>query len=111
MPGPSAFPVLQPAVELDGERVLVVGRGVACLEAGRLLWSRSADEDVYATAFCDGTVALGFGSRVAILDRDGTLLDLVRLPDGAVIVCPPAIAGDGTLVIATSLQPFTVSVL
>lgn len=105
------FPVLQPAVELDGERVLVVGRGVACLEAGRLLWSRSADEDVHATAFCDGTVALGFGSRVAILDRDGTVLDLIGLPDGASVVCPPAIASDGSLVIATTLRPFKVPVL
>lgn len=105
------FPVLQPVVEMDAERVLAVGRGVACIEAGRVVWSRATDLDAYATAFGDGSVALGLGRHVVLLDRNGNTMQSMELPTGAAVVAPPAVAADGTLLILTATQLYRVSVV
>jgi hypothetical protein len=102
------FPVLQPPIDMGGGRVAVAGRGLACIEAGRVVWTKPANVDVYATAFANGTLAVGIGSRLAIIDIDGTWRSSIELPDGMLIVTPPAIGADRSLAFGTTVHTFVV---
>ena len=106
------FAVLQPPVDLGAGRIAVAGRGLACIEGGRVVWTKpAANVDVYATAFVDGTLAVGIGSRLAILSRDGDMLRSIDVPDGMRIVTPPAIGPDGSLAFGTTGHTFVVPAL
>jgi hypothetical protein len=96
------MPVLQPAIEGGDQRVIVAGHGLACIGAGRVAWMTPTVDDVYATAYADGTIAAGVGSRIVILGRDGAPMQTLQLPEHARVVTPPAIGPGGTLAIGTS---------
>ncbi|HET6583852.1 MAG TPA: hypothetical protein VFG69_10395 [Nannocystaceae bacterium] len=96
------FAVLQPAVEVDRDRFVLAGRGLACVAGGKLAWTKPGNVDVYATAFGDGTLAVGLGSRIAVLDREGAALQTMDVPDRARVVTPLAIGPDGSLAFGTT---------
>jgi hypothetical protein len=95
------FEALQPAVDGGGGRVYVVGRGIAALERGVVQWAAGSESPLQATAFADGTLAVVVGSRLRIVDRSGGIRQDLTVPDGGLILTPPAIGPDGAVWIAT----------
>ncbi len=100
------FPVSQPPIDMGGGRVAVVGRGLACIENGRVLWEWPADVDVYATSYVDGTLAVGVGPRLMFVGRDGFSHTSLDVPGGIAIVTPPAIGADRSVTVGTTGQTF-----
>ncbi len=94
------FAAMQPAIDLGDGRVAIVGRGVAVVGDGRVQWHRHATRIGHAAAWCDGSLALTLGGSVLQLDGRGATLWQLALPAGAEVTAPPAIAADGTLLLA-----------
>lgn len=94
------FAAVQPAIDLGDGRVAIVGRGVAVVDAGRVQWLRHARRIGYAAAWCDGSLALALAGSVLQLDGLGATVQQLALPEGAEATAPPAIAADGTLLLA-----------
>lgn len=100
----------QAAIDGTDGRVYIVGNGVVALDGGIPTWSHSVTPwesrgrypgGALATSFDDGTLAVATGDTLRILGRDGIVLVDLLVPDGARIISPPAIAGDGSIWFAT----------
>ncbi len=100
--------VVQPAIALARDRIALAGRGLACVEGGHVRWSRVFADEVYASAFGDGTLAVGFGSTIAIVDGNGELTGRVELPERVVTV--PAIGPGGGLCCGTTGRTYVIPV-
>ncbi len=100
------FAVAQPPIDMGGGRVAVVGRGLACIDGGRVLWEWPADVDVYATSYADGTLAVAVGPRLLFVDRNGSCHTTLDVPGGLVIVTPPAIGSDRSVAVGTAGDAF-----
>ncbi len=94
------FGVQQPPVDGTG-RVVVIGSGIASIDDGKIVWSQVAPAGMLGTAFADGTLALGVGSELRIVDREGTILQALKTAAGETITTPPCILADGTVWVAT----------
>ena len=95
------FPVLQPPVFAGGARRYLVGKGLAAVDGGRILWQKSANMRLLATCFGDGTLALVGGFQVRILGRDGRPKQTLTTPDRSNILTLPSIGSDGALYVGT----------
>ena len=85
------------------DAVWVLGRGVARVEGGRVQWSHPAQGWTRGLAYADGTLAVASGTRLEVLDANGSSAAEVASPDGTAFVTPPA-AGAGRLWIATDTR-------
>jgi hypothetical protein len=95
------FEARQPPIDGDG-RIYVAGEGLAAVENGKVLWGGRSDVRVRATAFEDGTLAVAVGSKLRIVNRDGTIEQELATKDGEVLTTPPAIASDGAVWVASA---------
>ena len=95
------FAVNQPPVDCAGGRVVVVGDGIASIEDGRVVWSHASPAPIRGTAFEDGTLALSVGPELRIVDREGTILQALRVTAGETVLTPPCILADGSIWVAT----------
>jgi hypothetical protein len=95
------FQIMQPPIDCAG-RICLAGFGLASVEQGRVVWSRYVGEVVYATAFDDGSLAVGWGHDLRMLSRDGAERQRLSVADDERITTPPAIAGDGSIWVATA---------
>ncbi len=100
--------VWQPPIDGGVDRVLLAGRGLACIEAGALRWTRALGTELYATAFDDGSAAVGVGAHFGVVDRAGTMVQGFAIPE--VAVTPPAIGCDGALALGTAGRTYLVPV-
>ncbi len=100
--------VLQPPVSCGVDRVALLGQGIVCVEAGRVRWQRAPTQQAYGTAFADGTLALGLGPHLGLVDADGAMLQRFDLPES--VVTPPAIGPDGAMCLATAGRTWIVPV-
>jgi hypothetical protein len=85
------------------DAVWVLGRGVARVETGRVQWSRPSEAWTRGLAYADGTLALASGTRLELLDADGSSIARATSPDGTEFTTPPS-AGAGRLWIATETR-------
>jgi len=95
------FPVLQPPVDLDQGRVLLVGLGFAAVEGNRVVFTHRSERRCLATASAGGTFALACGAELQIVTRDGAIRETFKVRDGESITTPPAIGEDGSVWLAT----------
>jgi len=91
----------EPPVDLGRGRVAVTGRGIAAMEDGRVMWSRTSASPVHATAFEDGTLAVAMGSELRVVDREGGVRLVLKTAEGETISTPPAVANSGAVWVAT----------
>lgn len=101
--------VWQPPIDGGGDRVLLAGRGLACIEGGAVQWTRALGSELYATAFADGSAAVGVGAHVGVVDRVGTMVQGFAIPE--VVVTPPSIGRDGALAVGTQGRTYLVPVI
>jgi len=78
----------------------VFGLGAAQVGAGDVVWTRTRGHRVHGCAAGSGVI-LGDGASVERLDARGVLQQVVPILGGP-IVCPPAVAPDGALWVATA---------
>ena len=95
------FPVLQPPVCAGGPRCYLVGKGLAALDAGRMVWHKPANMRLHATCFGDGSVAVTAGFTLRILTRSGDTRQTLTVPDRSRILTLPAVGPDGALYVGT----------
>lgn len=95
------FDVDSPPVEAGGGRVYLVGKGFAAAEHGQTLWAQPAPTRTFATALGDGSVLLAVGPELRHVGRDGSIVQVLRVPEGDALVAPPAVAADGSAWVAT----------
>lgn len=95
------FPVLQPPVCAGEPRCYLVGKGLAALEAGRMVWHKPANMRLHATCFGDGTLAVVAGSTLRIVSRNGEARQTLTMPDRSRILTLPAVGPDGALYVGT----------
>jgi hypothetical protein len=98
------FEAHQPAVWGGGDRAYVAGEGIAALDGGHVEWSTPRRGPARVTAFAGGELALAVGSSLEVVGRDGTVLQAFST-DGEILT-RPAIAGDGSVFVATSTSLF-----
>jgi hypothetical protein len=98
------FEAHQPAAWGGGERAYVAGDGIAAIEGGRVEWSMPRRGPARVTAFAEGELALAVGSSLEIVSRDGAVLQTFAA-DGEILT-RPAIAGDGSIFVATASSLF-----
>jgi len=94
------FGVQQPPIDGAG-RVVVIGGGIASIEAGKIVWSQASPVTMLGTAFADGALALSVGAELRIVDREGTILQALQTIGGESLTTPPCILADGTVWVAT----------
>jgi hypothetical protein len=82
--------------------VYLAGNGLAAVEHGRIAWSATGTRRTVATAFADGSLAVGVGRDLRLVAPDGTIRQTLRVAEGETITAPPAIASDGAIWIATA---------
>lgn len=102
------FAALQPAIDGGSGRVVIAGRGLAGLEQGIVRWSLATAHEALATAFVDGSLAVGVGAHLVIVDPDGRTAQTVAVPEGHTVVTPPAIGPDGSLAFGTDAHTYVV---
>ncbi len=95
------FGVYQPPVDGGGDRLYLVGRGVAALDGDTLAWSWPAPSRLHGAAFADGGLAVCGGPDLRVLDRDGKTITALTTPDAEPICTPPAILEDGAIAFGT----------
>ena len=98
----ASLPLLatQPALDGNGQ-VVVVGAGIVALDLeGRTVWSAPSTVPLRAAAFGDGTLAVTRGSELQIVGADGTIRQSLRA--GEELTTYPAIAADGTVWVASA---------
>jgi hypothetical protein len=96
----------QPPIWGGGQRVYVIGNGLAALDAGKAVWSLTLDEAAYATSFADGSLAVAHGSQISFRDSTGALTQSFRANEP--LMTPPAIASDGSVWVASSSALYAV---
>jgi hypothetical protein len=89
-----------------GGRLYAAGNGLAALDDGKLSWSRVYDTPAFVTSFEDGSLAVAHGSTLEIIERDGKLIQTFDLE--APLLTQPAIAGDGSVWMASNDTLFAV---
>jgi hypothetical protein len=97
------FAVDAPPIDAGGGRVYVAGSSLSALEAGKVLWTQpSSTARVFATSLADGSVLVALGPELRAVDRDGAVVQVLQAPEGDAFVAPPAVAGDGSVWLATA---------
>lgn len=102
------FEVYQPPIERSDGTLVVVGRGLAGIDNGKVAWELPTDNPAAATAFSDGSVAVVDGGALRILDAKNTFTQTLTVPHGEDIVTQPTIAPDGTIYVATPTRVYSV---
>jgi hypothetical protein len=97
-----AFHVDSPPIEGGGGRVYLVGNGFAAVDNGKTLWADPSAAHAYGTSLADGTLLLAIGPELRVVNRDGKILQSLRIPEGDPIVAPPAVSADGTTWLVTA---------
>jgi hypothetical protein len=97
-----ALTAAAPPIDAAGGRVYLIGDGYAAAEAGKTLWVQKTKDRAFATALADGSALVAVGPELRSVSRDGKTLHTLRIPEGDAIVAPPAVAGGGSVWIATS---------
>ncbi len=97
-----------PPIDAGGGRVAVAGAGFAAVEGGKTLWAQTSKSRVFATALADGSALVAVGPELRVTNRDGAILQALRVPEGDAIVAPPAVAADGTAWVATAKALYVV---
>lgn len=96
------FPVLQPPIDAGGGRSYLVGKGLAAIQDGRLLWQKPANMRLLATCYGNGSLALAAGHQVRIVDHAGALRQTLSIRDRSRIVTLPTVGPNGELYVGTT---------
>ncbi len=98
---PIPFQLRQPPVRGVGGQLYLVGKGIAAVRDGTVMWQRDEPREYYATSDIDGRLLVSAGERLELLAPDGSLLAASSVRQGETITTPAAVSGWGQVYVGT----------